>query len=101
MHCIVYGHIQMVSGLHWHVMMTHVHNPIVHHDVPHRRHIPRSSHTQSILEQEARVAGFKSEVLKSQELSAATFLRDTERLQSSLDKIKTEVRYDGVSIRCV
>ena len=49
---------------------------------------------ESILEQEARIAGFKSEVLKSQELSAATFSRDTERLQSSLDKIKTEVRYE-------
>lgn len=30
-----------------------------------------------MLEQEARISGFRSEVLKSQELQAATFMRDT------------------------
>lgn len=32
---------------------------------------------QTVLEQEGRIAGFRSEVLKSQELQAATFTRDT------------------------
>jgi ABC-type phosphate transport system auxiliary subunit len=48
----------------------------------------------SILEQEAKHAGFRSEVLKSQELQVATFTRDTERLQANLEKIRSEIRYE-------
>ena len=47
---------------------------------------------QSVLEQEARIAGFKSEVSKSQELHLASLTRDTERLTSNLDKIRSEIR---------
>ncbi|KAL4421910.1 hypothetical protein ABPG77_005194 [Micractinium sp. CCAP 211/92] len=49
---------------------------------------------KSILEQEAKHAGFRSEVLKSQELQVATFTRDTERLQINLEKIRSEIRYE-------
>ena len=47
---------------------------------------------QSVLETDSRFAGFRSEVLKSQELQVATFLRDTERLQSNIEKIRSEIR---------
>lgn len=47
---------------------------------------------QAALEQEARIAGFKSEVTKSQELHLASLTRDTERLTSNLEKIRAEIR---------
>lgn len=49
---------------------------------------------KSILEQEGKHAGFRAEVLKSQELQVATFTRDTERLQINLEKIRAEIRYE-------
>ncbi len=36
----------------------------------------------------------RSEVLKSHELQAASFTRDSERLQSNIDKIKSEIRWE-------
>ena len=47
---------------------------------------------QAVLEQEARIAGFKSEVQKSQELHHSSLTRDTDRLQTMLDKVKAEIR---------
>ncbi len=47
---------------------------------------------QAVLEQEARIAGFKSEVQKSQELHHSSLSRDTDRLQTMLDKVKAEIR---------
>jgi hypothetical protein len=47
---------------------------------------------QAVLEQEARIAGFKSEVSKSQELHLASLTRDTERLTNNLDKIRAEIK---------
>lgn len=47
---------------------------------------------QAVLEQEARIAGFKSEVSKSQELHLASLTRDTERLTNNLEKIRAEIR---------
>lgn len=47
---------------------------------------------QSLLEHEANIAGFRAELLKSQELQAASFTRDTERLQDGLEKIRSEIR---------
>ena len=47
---------------------------------------------QAILEQEARIAGFKSEALKTQELTQAGFNRDTERLTNSMEKVRAEIR---------
>lgn len=49
---------------------------------------------QSVLEQEARVAGFKSEVVKSQELHLASLMRDTERLTTNLGNLRNEIRYE-------
>lgn len=48
---------------------------------------------QAALEQEARIAGFKSEVTKSQELHLAGLTRDTERLTNNLEKIRAEIRH--------
>ena len=45
-----------------------------------------------LLEHEGRITGFRTELLKSQELQAATFNRDTERLRDGLDKIRSEIR---------
>ncbi len=47
---------------------------------------------QAVLEQEARIAGFKSEVVKGQELHLASLTRDTERLSNSLEKIRSEIK---------
>jgi hypothetical protein len=49
---------------------------------------------KSELKAEASIAGFRAEVLKSQELQVATSTRETERLQASLDKVKSEIRYE-------
>eukprot|EP00884_Botryococcus_braunii_P015062 jgi/Botrbrau1/23557/Bobra.0141s0028.1 len=49
---------------------------------------------KAILEQEARIAGFKSEVVKGQELHLASLTRDTERLSNSLEKIRSEIKYE-------
>ncbi|RMZ56521.1 hypothetical protein APUTEX25_001368 [Auxenochlorella protothecoides] len=49
---------------------------------------------RSLLEHEANIAGFRAELLKSQELQAASFTRDTERLQDGLEKIRSEIRYE-------
>ena len=51
---------------------------------------------QAVLEQEARIAGFRSEVSKSQELHLASVTRDIERLSTQLEKIKAEIRCAGV-----
>lgn len=57
-------------------------------------YVPKSALEKSLLEQDSRIAGLRSEVLRSQELQVATFLRDTERLQSNLEKIRSEIRYE-------
>jgi hypothetical protein len=49
---------------------------------------------KAALEAEGKLAGLRAEVLKSQELQVATFMRDTERLQSNLEKIRSEIRYE-------
>ncbi|KAK9906789.1 hypothetical protein WJX75_008065 [Coccomyxa subellipsoidea] len=48
----------------------------------------------AILEQESRIAGFKGEVAKSQELHLASLSRDTERLTNSLEKMRAEIKYE-------
>ncbi|BDA45932.1 probable mitochondrial calcium uniporter regulator 1 [Coccomyxa sp. Obi] len=49
---------------------------------------------KAILEQESRIAGFKGEVAKSQELHLASLSRDTERLTNSLEKMRAEIKYE-------
>lgn len=51
-----------------------------------------SCNVQAILEQESRIAGFKGEVAKSQELHLASLSRDTERLTNSLEKMRAEIK---------
>ena len=53
---------------------------------------------QAVLEQEARTAGFRSEVSKSQELHLASVTRDIERLSTQLEKIKAEIRCAGLCL---
>lgn len=49
---------------------------------------------KSELQSQASIAGFRAEVLKSQELQVASFTRDTERLQANLEKVRSEIRYE-------
>jgi len=56
--------------------------------------VSKSTLEKAVLEQEARIAGFKSEVQKSQELHHSSLTRDTDRLQTMLDKVKAEIRYE-------
>jgi hypothetical protein len=49
---------------------------------------------KSELQATASIAGFRAEVLKSQELQVATFTRDTEKLQANLEKLRSEIRYE-------
>ena len=65
--------------------------------VPWCEHVPDSAAmlwlgSQAILEQESRIAGFKGEVAKSQELHLASLSRDTERLTNSLEKMRAEIK---------
>lgn len=48
----------------------------------------------SELRAESSISGFRAEVMKIQELQEATSIRETERLQANLEKIKSEVRYE-------
>lgn len=54
----------------------------------------RAGMEKAVLQHEARIAGFRAEMVKSQELHVASFIRDTERLQANLDKIRAEIRYE-------
>ncbi|KAK9809521.1 hypothetical protein WJX73_008162 [Symbiochloris irregularis] len=56
--------------------------------------VSKAALEKSVLEQEARVAGFKSEVVKSQELHLASLMRDTERLTTNLGNLRNEIRYE-------
>jgi len=47
-----------------------------------------------IMEQDARIAGFKSELLKTQDLQSATVNKELERQQSFLDKMRAEVKHE-------
>jgi hypothetical protein len=47
---------------------------------------------QIILEQEARIEGFKTELHKSQDVQLSTVNKDLERQQNFLDKMRAEVR---------
>ena len=67
----------------------------------HKSAAERAAHPplpQAVLEQEARIAGFKSEVQKSQELHHSSLTRDTERLQTMLDKVKAEIRWAALCL---
>ncbi|KDD74802.1 hypothetical protein H632_c1064p0 [Helicosporidium sp. ATCC 50920] len=46
------------------------------------------------LQQDARIAGYRAEAAKSQELHVASFTRDTERLHADLEKVRSEIRYE-------
>lgn len=48
----------------------------------------------SELRAESLISGFRAEVMKIQELQEAASIRETERLQANLEKIKSEVRYE-------
>jgi hypothetical protein len=48
----------------------------------------------SELRAESLISGFRAEVMKIQELQEATSIRETERLQANLDKVKSEIRYE-------
>ncbi len=48
----------------------------------------------SELRAESMISGFRAEVMKIQELQEATSIRETERLQANLEKIKSEIRYE-------
>ena len=47
---------------------------------------------QVVLEQEARSAGFKSEVAKAQDMHHGTLNRESDRLINDLTKIRAEIR---------
>jgi len=48
----------------------------------------------SELRAQSSIAGFRAEVTKIQELQEATSVREMERLQANLDKVKSEIRYE-------
>lgn len=53
------------------------------------------SAAQAVADQDSRIEWFKSEVTKQQETQAAGFTRDTERLQTNLEKVRSEIRWVG------
>jgi hypothetical protein len=50
------------------------------------------SSTQSVLEGISRDAGFKSEVLKAQDMHHTTLNRESERLANDVSKVRSEIR---------
>lgn len=56
--------------------------------------VDKTALEKAAMEQDSRVAAFRSEVSKVQELHIASLSRDTERLTASLDKVRSEVRYE-------
>ena len=72
---------------------------------PHTPHQPweRCSNAwcvlQIILEQEARIEGFKTELGKSQDVQLSTVNKDLERQQNFLDKMRAEVRQAPLLLR--
>jgi hypothetical protein len=57
-------------------------------------YVSNSALQMSELRAESLISGFRAEVMKIQELQEATSIRETERLQSNLDKVKSEIRYE-------
>lgn len=57
-------------------------------------YVSKAALERSELEASASIAGFRAEVLKSQELHVATFTRDAERLQVNIEKLRSEIRYE-------
>ncbi|KAG2490117.1 hypothetical protein HYH03_011423 [Edaphochlamys debaryana] len=56
--------------------------------------VKQSMMEKIILEQEARIQGFKNELSKTQDMLQASVNKDLERQQSYLDKMKAEVRHE-------
>ena len=53
-----------------------------------------------MLEHEARIAGFKSEVLKAQDMHQGTLNRENERLANDLQKVRSEFRSESCCPGC-
>ncbi|WIA08882.1 hypothetical protein OEZ86_011462 [Tetradesmus obliquus] len=49
---------------------------------------------KSMLEQDARIGGFKAELIQKQDMHLATLQKDLDRQQNYLDKIRSEVRHE-------
>lgn len=49
---------------------------------------------QAMLEQEARLGGFKAELIQKQDMHLATLQKDLDRQQNYLDKMRSEVRHE-------
>jgi hypothetical protein len=49
---------------------------------------------QAMLEQDARLGGFKAELIQKQDMHLATLQKDLERQQNYLDKMRSEVRHE-------
>lgn len=49
---------------------------------------------KAVSEQDMRIVGVKTEVIKQYEAQEALFTRDIERLQTSLEKVRSEIRYE-------
>lgn len=47
---------------------------------------------KALMEQEARILAFKSELQKAQDMHLSAVTKDTERLQGSLEKMRTDVK---------
>jgi len=47
-----------------------------------------------MLEQEARLGGFKAELIQKQDMHLATLQKDLDRQQNYLDKMRSEVRHE-------
>lgn len=58
------------------------------------QYVSKTSLEKVILEQEANIVGFKTEISKSQDMFSANILKDLERQQSFLDKMRAEVRHE-------
>jgi Protein of unknown function (DUF1640) len=49
---------------------------------------------QAMLEQDARLGGFKAELIQKQDMHLATLQKDLDRQQNYLDRMRSEVRHE-------
>jgi hypothetical protein len=56
---------------------------------------------QSVLEGISRDAGFKSEVLKAQDMHHTTLNRESERLANDVSKVRAEIRCQSRAAPCI
>ncbi|GMH35747.1 hypothetical protein BSKO_03615 [Bryopsis sp. KO-2023] len=58
------------------------------------RYVPKASLDKAVLEQEAKINSFSSELQKAQDLQLGNVVKETERLHGSLERMRLDVKHE-------